>query len=248
MDKKEFMSRRVYIQSDDEKLLPNHFDCASALYGAIDSCMDYKLVLIDEVISGKFDALIKKHVFIGSTQFMKEVFKRVGLTDVRLPMNSIYPCETITLEEFYERVADGNTQLFIKPVEIKLFTGFVYEGFQYSILKNLPPTTQVMVYKPFDPKLESEWRVYVKDTKIIDWKNYSGAFDIMPDYNYVRSIIAEFKHILPSAYTIDVGILANKENVVIEFNDMWAIGNYGLSNDVYLELLSRRYFEIMNSI
>jgi len=113
--------------------------------------MDYKLVLIDEVISGKFDALIKSHLFVGSTQFMKEVFKRAGLTDVRLPMNSNRPCEIMTLEKFYEQVADGNTQLFIKPVEIKLFTGFVYEGMQYSILKNLPLSTQVIVYKPFDP-------------------------------------------------------------------------------------------------
>jgi hypothetical protein len=35
------------------------------------------------------------------------------------------------------------------------------------------------------------------------------------------------------------------ENVIIEYNDMWAIGNYGMPNDLYLQLLKDRYFEIV---
>lgn len=49
----------------------------------------------------------------------------------------------------------------------------------------------------------------------------------------------------PKSYTIDVGILEDGENVVIEFNDMWGIGNYGVDNHTYLRLLKSRYFEIM---
>ena len=48
-------------------------------------------------------------------------------------------------------------------------------------------------------------------------------------------------------YTVDIGILENDENVVIEFNDMWAIGNYGIPNDIYLRALKGRYFEIINN-
>jgi hypothetical protein len=56
------------------------------------------------------------------------------------------------------------------------------------------------------------------------------------------------------AYTIDVGILSSipfgsseRENVIIEFNDMWAIGNYGMENKRYLRMLVDRYFEIIKS-
>jgi len=49
----------------------------------------------------------------------------------------------------------------------------------------------------------------------------------------------------PISYTIDIGVLENGENVVIEFNDMWAIGNYGMDNSDYLSLLRQRYFEII---
>ena len=34
---------------------------------------------------------------------------------------------------------------------------------------------------------------------------------------------------------------------VVEFNDMWAIGNYGISNDLYVRMLKERYFDIIKN-
>ncbi len=238
----------VYIQSNKEKTMPHHFDCACALYGAIDSAIDYKFVEFDEVVSGKYDSLIKNHVFVGSVEFMREVFKRIDKTDVRLPMNSDRPHEIITLKEAHERVSKGE-KIFIKPVEIKLFTGLVLDGIVYSCLKDLPNDTMVMAYEPFKEKITSEWRLYVHNKKIIDARNYSGDFKRDPAYSYIEEKINELNN-FPCAYTIDVGILKllgspNATNVIIEFNDMWAIGNYGMPNDLYLKLLTDRYFEIV---
>lgn len=239
----------VYIQSNKEKTLPHHFDCACALYGAIDSAMDYKLVTFEEVESGKFDLLIKNNLFVGSVEFMREVFKRIGKNDVRLPMNSDRPHEVITLQEAHNRVGKGE-KLFIKPVEIKLFTGLVLDGMQYSCLKGLPDDTKVMAYEPFKHKISSEWRVYVHNHAMIDSRNYSGDFTDKPDYFKTANIISKNKKLkFPVSYTIDIGILQDSneegENVVIEYNDMWAIGNYGMPNDLYLQLLKDRYFEIV---
>lgn len=233
----------VYIQSNKEKTLPHHFDCACALYGAIDSAMDYKLVTFEEVESGKFDLLIKNNLFVGSVEFMREVFKRIGKNDVRLPMNSDRPHEIITLEEAHNRVAKGE-KIFIKPLEIKLFTGLVLDGFVYKQLTDLPQDTKVMAYKPFDEKILSEWRLYVHNKKIIDARNYSGDFLNIPNYLNAYDFIKSNKD-FPCAYTIDIGSLSNDESVIIEFNDMWAIGNYGMPNDLYLKLLKDRYFEIV---
>jgi hypothetical protein len=45
-----------------------------------------------------------------------------------------------------------------------------------------------------------------------------------------------------------VGILEwQKEHVVIEYNDMWGIGNYGVPNDLYVRMLKERYFDIMRN-
>jgi hypothetical protein len=234
----------IYIQSNTERNLPHHFDCSCALYGAIENVMDYRLTSFEEVSSGKFDRLIRTNLFVGSTEFMGEVFRRVKLTDVRVPMNSNRDCEIITLGDAHKRVSDGS-KLFIKPVEIKLFTGLILDGVKYSCLEDLPENTMVMAYDVFKFKLKSEWRIYVHNNKIIDSRNYSGDFMVSPDYGYIMKVISNNKGKFPCAYTLDVGVLENNENVVVEFNDMWAIGNYGMPNDLYIRLLKDRYFEIM---
>jgi ATP-grasp domain, R2K clade family 2 len=233
----------VYIQSDSERKLPHHFDCACGLWGAIDNALDYRLTSFDEVASGKFDMLIRKNVFIGSVEFMREVFKRIGLDDVRLPVNSNRDCQIITLAEAHKRVENGE-KLFIKLLEIKLFTGLVLDGMKYSCLHGVPDDTKVMTYQPFNSKIVSEWRLYVHNRQIIDSRNYSGDFMISPNYDYAKSVIADYPN-FPCAYTIDIGVLSSGENVVVEFNDMWAIGNYGIPNDLYFKMLKDRYFEIV---
>ena len=233
----------VYIQSNSDRTFPHHFDCTCGLWGAIDNAVDYRLTSFEEVSSGKFDMLIRRNVFIGSAEFMREVFSRIGLNDVRLPINSNRPSEIITLSEAHNRVKNGQ-KLFIKPVEIKQFTGLVLDGMKYSCLETLPDDTMVIAYDPFKFKIDSEWRIYVHNNKMVDSRNYSGDFTISPDYSYIRSVISDYSD-FPCAYTIDIGILSNKENVVIEFNDMWAIGNYGIPNDLYFNLLKDRYFEIV---
>ncbi len=234
----------IYIQSKNERTLPHHFDAACALYGAIDSGMDYRLTSYEEVFNGKFDNLIKNNLFVGSVEFMREVFKRIGLTDVRLPMNSNRPSEIITLAEAHKRVASG-TKIFIKPLEIKLFTGLVLDGATYSCLNGIPEDTKVIAYEPFKSHCQGEWRIYVHNHYMIDSRNYSGEFRIPPDYDFVVNIIESNKKTFPCAYTIDIGTFILYSDVVIEYNDMWAIGNYGLPNDLYLQLLKNRYFEIV---
>ena len=234
----------VYIQSNTEKTIGHHFDCYCALYGAIELGLDYRLTSYEEISNGKFDALIKRNLFVGSVEFMKMVFSRIGLDNVRLPENSNRISETITLEEAHQRVASG-IKLFIKPVDIKLFTGLVLDGMQYSCLTNLPKETKVLAYEPFKHKIISEWRLYVHNDKLIDSRNYSGEFIISPDYEYAMKIIANNKGKFPCAYVLDIAVLENNENVLVEYNDMWAIGNYGVPNDIYVKTLKDRYFQIV---
>jgi hypothetical protein len=238
----------IYIQSNNEKTLPQHFDAACAMYGAIENGKEYTLVTYDEVSSGSLDSLIKTNLFVGTVEFMREVFKRVGLNDVRVPENSNRESEIITLGEALARTKNGE-KLFIKPLEIKLFTGFVLDNMIYSCIEGLPAETKILSYRPFHGEILSEWRIYVHRDKIVDARNYSGDFMLPPDFNfYIMDVIKKNQGRFPIAYTIDIGILGGDrfyDNVVVEYNDMWAIGNYGIPNDIYLRLLRDRYFEIM---
>lgn len=235
----------IYIQSNKEKTLPHHFDVACALYGAVDLELDYKLVSFEEVQSGRFDSLIKQYCFVGSVEFMREVFKRVGIENVRLSRNSNRTHFAYTVKEIRERVEKGE-EWFVKPYEIKLFTGTIVNKWYISCIKDLPEDTVLMAYEPFKSKITSEWRLYVHNHEIVDSRNYSGDFFVSPDMYYAKGV-AKNHTSFPCAYTIDVGILENGENVVIEFNDFWSTGNYGMPNDLYVRMLRDRYYEIIRT-
>lgn len=237
----------IYVQSDERKPIPHHFDCACAMYGAIESNQDYRLTHYMEVESGKFDNLIKKALFVGSVEFMKAVFNRIGKTTVRLPENSDRT-HTITTLGKAKKVAKGGERLFIKPFDIKLFTGFVMDEMEHTSIANIPDDTEVMVYEPFNSNVLSEWRCYVHHNKVVDIRNYSGDIYETPMKEYLEYIVDKNKGKFPTTYTIDVGILEwQKEHVVIEYNDMWGIGNYGIPNDLYVSMLKERYFDIIRN-
>lgn len=234
----------IIIQSNDNRTIPHHFDCSTVLYGALDSGQKYRLTSFDEIKAGKMDALLPNHLAVGSVEFMQEVFSRLNIIPLKLPRNSNRISEEIFLHEAIKRTQNGE-KLFIKPKQTKLFTGFVLDRSIYSCLHGLPENTQILAYTPFESDIVTEWRIYVCKNKIYDMKNYSGDFSLIPSFEYAQSILDENKVDFPSTYTIDIGILESGENVVIEFNDMYAIGNYGVRNDIYIFMLKERYFEIL---
>jgi len=234
----------IYIQSNIERTLPHHFDVASAMFGAIETGQNYRLTSFEEVQSGKFDLLIKNNLFVGSVEFMKEVFSRIGKENTRVPKNSNREHIVMTLGEAKE--ISKSKSIFIKPFDIKLFTGFILDQMINNSISDISDDTLIMVYDVFSSPIKSEFRCYVHRNNVVDIRNYSGDLFCLPNEEYLNSVIDLNKTFdFPISYTIDIGVLENDENVVIEYNDMWAIGNYGMPNDLYLRLLRDRYFEIV---
>ncbi len=233
----------IYIQSNIEKTRPHHFDVASAMFGAIEIGQDYRLTTFEEVQSGKFNMLIKNNLFVGSVEFMKEVFSKIGKENVRVPKNSNREHKVMTLGDA-KKISKSGQSIFIKPFDIKLFTGFILDQMVHTSISDVPDDTNVMVYDVFSSKIKSEFRCYIHNNRVVDVRNYSGDLFCYPNEEYLKGIIDTNKD-FPISYTIDIGVLENGDNVVIEYNDMWAIGNYGMPNDLYLRLLRDRYFEIV---
>lgn len=237
----------VYIQKNNDGM-PHHFDCACALYGAQDLGLDYKLVTMEEVQEGKWDNLIRQRLFVGSVEFMTEVFKRVGIEQPRLPLNNLREEKRMPMSEFqYEK------PVFIKPTQIKLFTGTVVDEFMAEQYKRNYSDAEIIVQEVI-PNIESEFRVYVFRGKIADIKHYSGKLltDTYGAYNFVDKLLKGDKlDGFPPAFTVDVATYHKHPKItfktVIEFNDMWAIGNYGVSNDLYVRMLKERYFDIIKN-
>lgn len=236
----------IYVQrSDIHKSIPHHFDCSCAMYGAIETDQEFKLISFDELLSGEYDNKLRTNLFVGSVEFMREVFDRLKVGDIRVPRNSNRNEEITTLDKVRERVTNGEV-LFTKPSKIKLFTGMIVTKDFLPALNIYDGDTEVYVSKPFDNPILAEYRCYVNDGEIVDIRSYMGNPSIIPDNNFLNRVLLENTD-FPVSYTIDVAILKGLENVVVEFNDMWAIGNYGIPNDLYLRLLKNRYSEILRT-
>jgi hypothetical protein len=89
--------------------------------------------------------------------------------------------------------------------------------------------------------IQSEWRTFVFEGKMVGLQNYGGKFDLFPDVYRIKSMIKAFEN-APVAYTLDVGITDKNETVVIEVHDFFSCGLYGFDDHRYLPYMFHRWF------
>lgn len=140
------------------------------------------------------------------------------------------------------RKHEDNWPVFIKPSEEhKLFTGHVLRNFT-DLFKAMafPDETKVIVSEPV--QFDSEYRCFVCRGEILDVRRYTGAVDWYPDIPRVRDMIRAIRKPL-AAYSIDVGSVAG-ETVLVECNDAYALGTYGLSGHHQVKMILGRWQEM----
>jgi len=139
-----------------------------------------------------------------------------------------------------------NWNVFIKPVEDKKFTGIVVRS-----------TKDLMGCGAFgeDPeifcsevvKFVAEWRCFVRFGNILDVRRYRGDWRVHFDARIVHEMVNQFKT-APKGYSVDIGLTDRGETLLIEVNDGYALGHYGLNSLDYAKLLSARWSELTNTI
>jgi hypothetical protein len=231
--------------------LPINVDIQNAIDGF--QYLGYDIVgfTLEDILSGKMDIKSEQNPFIGSIDGMTILFNNVN----KYPEPIDFPESIINsgllnreivsmkLNDFVDSFKRTKKPMFVKPVQTKLFDGALIskeENLSYLRLENC----DVLVCEPIE--ILSEHRVYVHNKKAIYSCNYCGNFRINPNFDYIDKLIEAYKN-QPISYTIDVAVLKDGSMTVIEFNDFWAIGGYGLYCVDYAQMLHDRYFEIINS-
>lgn len=137
---------------------------------------------------------------------------------------------------------------FVKPSsQIKLFTGDVVsheDHLTYLTISGAKPETEI--YKSTLIDFVSEYRCFITNGEIRGFKHYLGDFEIFPNMFMVHEMIDTYQKSgeAPSAYTIDIGVTDDGLTLLVEVNDMWAIGSYGVDSREYALLCARRMKEI----
>ena len=189
-----------------------------------------------------------EHIFLGSIQYIKNALTKLGCV---VPEPLDYPED---LREFLGRkiwestideIADNpeNWNVFVKPKGIaKKFTGRLIQSPKDLIGCGDPRFNQpVWVSEPV--KFVAEWRVFVRYGQILGARMYKGNWRAHLDSKVVEKALAAFKN-APAGFALDFGLTQDGRTLLVEANDGFALGNYGLFYIDYAKLLSARWAEL----
>lgn len=135
--------------------------------------------------------------------------------------------------------------LFVKPA--KRNKGFpsmaLYNADDMQSAASLPDTHEVLVaeYVLF----ASEWRCFVCQGQILELCHYMGDMFCFPDPKVIHAALEDFGADAPAGYAIDFGVLSDGRTVLVEVNDGYSLGSYGLNSVEYSTLLEARWLELV---
>lgn len=184
--------------------------------------------------------------------YIKSVEKAITILGCNVPEEVSIPEE---LTEFAGRkmwvttlgeIRQNEPLVFIKPLRgHKTFDGHVRNGMMANLMQTAmcPNNTEVLASEIV--KFTTEYRGFVLNKELIGWKHYKGDFSKMPNVNVVKEAISKYKS-APVAYSIDFGLDDKDQSLLIEVNDAYSLGSYGLSSILYARMIEARWDEIVN--
>jgi ATP-grasp domain, R2K clade family 3 len=95
-------------------------------------------------------------------------------------------------------------------------------------------------------KFVAEWRCFVRYNAILDVRLYQGDWSLHFDPDIIKAAVAAYKS-APASYAIDFGLTDSGKTLLIEVNDGYSVGGYGLFPVDYAQFLSARWAEMTNT-
>lgn len=136
---------------------------------------------------------------------------------------------------------------FAKPLERKKrFTGRVFNSpSDLFHLQGASRSTKLLCSEIV--QWLSEYRVYVVRGEVVGVCHYGGDRDIAVDLSVVERAVRalEGSPERTAGYGIDFGVLANGVTALVEWNDGFALGCYGLDAGLYTDLIVARWCELV---
>jgi hypothetical protein len=133
--------------------------------------------------------------------------------------------------------------VFIKPAHrSKKFTGRVVTSTKDLIsCGDESEDTEIWCSEPV--KFLAEWRCFVRYGEILGVKFYYGDWRQHFDPQVIENAISAY-HSAPAGYGADFGVTDKGETLLIEVNDGYSIGSYGLFPADYARLLASRWAQM----
>lgn len=187
----------------------------------------------------------KEDIVVGGMLIMSAVMEEYGIQTE----NYNYPDE---LQNFMgrhiwvtelENLYNEKFPLFVKPLEEKIAQGLVIHSCdELREYDNLDGKTKMICSEVVN--FISEWRCFVRYGEIVGLQHYKGNKTICCDEDVIHHSVMKCKN-FPAGYTLDFGITSDGKTLLVEMNDGYSIGCYGLEDTMYAKFLYARWAELM---
>lgn len=135
--------------------------------------------------------------------------------------------------------------VFVKSVADKEITGVLVQSPKDLIgCGNWEKDVPVWCSEPVN--FVSEWRCFIRYGRILDVRQYRGNWEHMPDVNIIKTAVQSYTT-APAGYSADFGLTDTGKTLLIEINDGYALGSYGLFYVDYAKLLAARWAELIRA-
>lgn len=234
---------KVYIQAQTQGM-PYNVNTFSAMLGF--QQMGFETALFqtkDELSDISIDDMV-----VGGVGRVKYFLEQHGIfvEDIDYPEQlKNYYGRSIWKSTVNELLVENNTNIFVKPTLGKQFSGFVYKTSK-DLIGRISPNTNVEIYCSQVLNIKTEWRCFVRYGKILDIRKYRGDLGVIYNLNTIYDMIHDYKD-APAGYALDIGVTDKNETVIIEINDGYSLGCYGLDPLLYAKLLSARWSELTHA-
>jgi hypothetical protein len=241
--------KRVYIKRAGGEI--GSEACYAAWKGF--SAKGYPLDFFEwDELTGKHLPLERSTLVVGGTVAVQLALKQLAVP-VPLPLNIPEPLMAhtgrkvwaTTLGEVRQQFANGSAQpVFVKPLTVaKEFAGMVLTNpSDLNRTQHLDDQLSLQAAEPVT--WVSEWRYFVLRGNVMGVAHYKGNCFTHPDGTTVRRAVGDYTG-APVAYGLDFGVTADGRTLVIEANDGYSLGCYGLDPVVYAAMLEARWCEIV---
>lgn len=210
-----------------------------------------------ELLDGSLDEHLiedrENTIVYGAVAVVHDALKRMGIPR---PANLDFPP---SLADFFGRTISDATMgdvrelcrysperlpLHVKPRDRqKLFKGVLVESStDLAAMSGVDDSEPVILQEAVS--FLSEWRATILRDKVLNVAHYKGDPLIFPDTSVVRRAVQSFCD-RPIGCAMDWGITDKGKTILVEVNDGFALGNYGVRGHEYTAMIECRWRELI---
>jgi len=139
-----------------------------------------------------------------------------------------------------------NHSVFVKPIAHKVFTGLLWTGSRQDRLRLALYGDEVACHISDPIGFISEYRCFVLDGELVGVKHYKGDWSKAPAREPVEAAVKAWKG--PRAYALDFGVTDDGRTLLVEANDGYSLGCYGLQPEIYARFIEARWEELVPGV